>query len=233
MATPVDPQTLSVSGREKRHVRFVEVSPRDEDQKDVTEECGAHLSVWSAGLFISKWRSAQRRGVRARLYTDDPEYRRVLREQELQLRSTVPLPLASAMDQETLHILLDVEKSYRRSLGPHHALTADAQRRIQTLRDRRSARGVREEPETSTWSRWTPFRRDIFRRAQSPETEMSETETSVLNTWSRWTPFRRDRRAQSPETEETETSVLNTWSRWTPFRRDIFRRAQSPDHTSV
>ncbi|XP_059358897.1 uncharacterized protein LOC132097284 isoform X3 [Carassius carassius] len=232
MATPVDPQTLSVSGREKRHVRFVEVSPRDEDQKDVTEECGAHLSVWSAGLFISKWRSAQRRGVRARLYTDDPEYRRVLREQELQLRSTVPLPLASAMDQETLHILLDVEKSYRRSLGPHHALTADAQRRIQTLRDRRSARGVREEPETSTWSRWTPFRRDIFRRAQSPETEMS-TETSVLNTWSRWTPFRRDRRAQSPETEETETSVLNTWSRWTPFRRDIFRRAQSPDHTSV
>ncbi|XP_059358898.1 uncharacterized protein LOC132097284 isoform X4 [Carassius carassius] len=205
MATPVDPQTLSVSGREKRHVRFVEVSPRDEDQKDVTEECGAHLSVWSAGLFISKWRSAQRRGVRARLYTDDPEYRRVLREQELQLRSTVPLPLASAMDQETLHILLDVEKSYRRSLGPHHALTADAQRRIQTLRDRRSARGVREEPETSTWSRWTPFRRDIFRRAQSPETEM----------------------------KETETSVLNTWSRWTPFRRDIFRRAQSPDHTSV
>ncbi|XP_052445944.1 uncharacterized protein LOC127987609 [Carassius gibelio] len=196
MATPVDPQTPSVSGQEKRHVRFVEVSPRDEDQKDVTEESGAHLSVWSAGLFISKWRSAQRRGVRARLYTDDPEYRRVLREQELQLRSSVPLPLASAMDQETLLILLDVEKSYRRSLGPHHTLTTDAQRRIQTLRDRRSARGVRDETETSTWSRWTPFRRD--RRAQSPDTETEETEKSVLGTWTRWTPFI-FRQAQSPD----------------------------------
>ncbi|KTG47081.1 hypothetical protein cypCar_00028988 [Cyprinus carpio] len=109
MAAPVDPQTPAASGQKKGHVRFVEVSPLREDQKGAAEE-GGHLSVWSAGLFISKWRSAQRRGVRARLYTDDPEYRRVLREQELQLRSTVPLPLGSAMDQETLRILLDVEK---------------------------------------------------------------------------------------------------------------------------
>ncbi|KAF4097162.1 hypothetical protein G5714_021170 [Onychostoma macrolepis] len=158
MATPVDPETPAESGQKKGHVRFVDVSPRDEDQKESAEECGAHLSVWSAGLFISKWRSAHRRGVRARLYTDDPEYRRVLREQELQLRSTVPLPLGSAMEEETLQILLDVEKSYRRHLGPHHALTADAQRRIQTLRDRISAKSVREEQKTSapdTVSDWS------------------------------------------------------------------------------
>ncbi len=63
--------------------------------QESAEECGAHLSIWSAGLFISKWRSAHRRGVRARLYTDDPEYRRVLREQELQLRSTVSLSITN------------------------------------------------------------------------------------------------------------------------------------------
>ncbi|KAK2906492.1 hypothetical protein Q8A67_005477 [Cirrhinus molitorella] len=154
MATPVDPQTPAASAPKKAHVTFVEVSPRDEDLQDAPTassavDSGAHLSVWSAGLIISKWRSAQRRGVRARLNTEDPEYRRLLNQQELQLRSTVPLPLECIIEEETLRILQDVEKSYRRNLGPHHALTADAQRRIQTLRDRISAKSVREEQQTS------------------------------------------------------------------------------------
>ncbi len=53
--------------------------------------------------------------------------------------------------------------AYRRHLGPLHALTTDAQRRIQTLRDRISATSVREEQKTSVlntimsdWSRWKP-----------------------------------------------------------------------------
>ncbi|RXN23304.1 hypothetical protein ROHU_006385 [Labeo rohita] len=59
--------------------------------------------------------------------------------------------------------------AYRRGLGPHHNLTADAQRRIQTLTDRISARSVREEQSTSLMSTvrdwWS--RRTVGRRAET------------------------------------------------------------------
>ncbi|XP_051549079.1 uncharacterized protein LOC127437945 isoform X2 [Myxocyprinus asiaticus] len=148
MATPSEQQdsanAAQKSALKEDHVKSVGV---DDDAKESSKHHGStgQFSVRTASQMISKWKFAHCREHHARLHTDDAEYRRQLHLHERHLRSTVALPVISMMEAETLQILLEVEKSYRYNLGQSHDLTLDAQRRIQSLREKTAAKGVKQE----------------------------------------------------------------------------------------
>ncbi|XP_051549078.1 uncharacterized protein LOC127437945 isoform X1 [Myxocyprinus asiaticus] len=163
MATPSEQQdsanAAQKSALKEDHVKSVGV---DDDAKESSKHHGStgQFSVRTASQMISKWKFAHCREHHARLHTDDAEYRRQLHLHERHLRSTVALPVISMMEAETLQILLEVEKckdqlfpslsyqnksAYRYNLGQSHDLTLDAQRRIQSLREKTAAKGVKQE----------------------------------------------------------------------------------------
>ncbi|XP_062407223.1 uncharacterized protein LOC134098233 [Sardina pilchardus] len=103
---------------------------------------GRRLTIWDTTKFVSKWRWSHLRGYHVGLYSHSEAHKNLLTNREKDIKTSIPLPIVSMMQKETLRILEKMEQTYRSDLGANHKLTKDVQNQIKVVRTQLAAKYV-------------------------------------------------------------------------------------------
>ncbi|KAJ7999097.1 hypothetical protein DPEC_G00211880 [Dallia pectoralis] len=103
--------------------------------KDQYEDPSPRIpSIWATAKYISKWKMAHRRGYHMNCLTDVHERKAVIMQQELDCRTSIPLPMLCMIEKAALQILQNTEKDYKSKLGANHHMTKELHEHIESLK---------------------------------------------------------------------------------------------------
>ncbi|XP_041747355.2 uncharacterized protein LOC121577653 [Coregonus clupeaformis] len=116
--------------------------PKEKDKDSFSRK----RSIWGTTKYISKWKMAHRRGYHINCLTDDPYRKAMIMQQELDCKTSIPLPMVCMIEKETLQILQNIENDYKYKLGASHHLTKELHERIESLKCQVSSKVRHSDP---------------------------------------------------------------------------------------